>query len=403
MSTIRYLSGLAGVLGAIAITSSSLAAQERLVANRNIALSPVFETWQFADGVQHGTGNTRIQRATQLSLPITAAIAITEQWTFDVTTAFANGTVRLESDPLDPGAPTSSDLTLSGIADVRVRATGRFFDERVLLTIGAVAPSGSTNLDPEELSALRVLSAPALSFQTPLLGGGAGAIVGVVLARPAGQWGLAAGTSYEYRGRYTPATLAAGIPTPDFSPGGVVHFSLGADGLVGRHGATLTASLDVFGNDRFEARDGATPGQETRLGPVGTIDARLNLATSTFRELTLYVIDRYRTSFKRGDETVDESSGNYLDAGVQSLYPLAPRTGLLVAINARHQTGLGFESSIQTAAIASGALTLGISHAFAGGLELAPFVRGQLGTLESGDESTSVRGVAGGVTLTRRF
>jgi hypothetical protein len=400
MSTMSHVSRLARALFATAIAAAPLQAQERLVPRRSLAISPVFESWQFTDGVRLGSGSARVERARQLSLPIAASVALNDQWTVDVATAYASGTVTLDGDDAQLGA---SELTLSGLADVRVRATGRFFDERVLLTIGAVAPSGATDLERQELAALRVLSAPALSFQTPLLGGGAGAIVGVVFARPAGQWGLAAGTSYEYRGRYTPATLAAGIPTPDFSPGGVVHFSLGADGLIGRHGATVTASLDVFGNDRLEAPDGGAPGQGTRLGPVSTFDARLNLATSRFRELSLYVIDRYRTSFKRGDEVVSESSGNYLDAGVHSVYPLGPRTGLLVAVNARHQTGLGFDQGIQTAAIASGALTLGVAHVLAGGLELAPFGRAQLGTLESGDESTGVRGLAAGVTLTRRF
>jgi hypothetical protein len=325
------------------------------------------------------------------------SFAAGQRWTVDVSTAYASGTVRVDR---TDGSSGPSDYSLSGLADVRARATGRFFGDQLLLTLGAVAPAGRTSLDAEELTALRVLSAPALGFQTPVLGGGPGATVGVVVARPVGRWAWAAGTSYEYRGRYTPASVVAGLPAQDFSPGGVVHLSLGADGLLGRHGATITGSLDLFASDRLEGTGGAPP---TRLGPVATVDARLNLASEAFRQLTLYVVDRYRSSFTRDGNSVAESAGNYLDAGVQSVYPLAPRTGLLVALNGRHHTGLGFDDGIQTAAIASGALTLGVTHGWANGLELAPFARAQLGTLESGEQSTSLRGLAAGVTLTRRF
>ena len=66
-------------------------------------------------------------------------------------------------------------------------------------------------------------------------------------------------------------------------------------------------------------------------------------------------------------------------------------------------TVAAFDDGIQTAAAALGALTLGVTHAFGNGLELAPFVRGQLGRVESAGESSAARGFAGGVTFTRRF
>jgi hypothetical protein len=385
------------VAGALALLSAApLGAQERLIERGAIVFAPIFESWQLADGIRQGAGGARIERATQWSVPVALTFAAGDRWTLDLSTAYANGTVSFDREDAQLG---EREVTLAGLSDVRVRAVGRFLDERVLLTVGAVAPTGKTELAPDELSALRVLSAPALSFQTPLLGGGAGATVGIVLARPVGDWAVAAGGSYEYRGRYTPATVVAGIPTPDFSPGAIAHLSLGADGLLGAHGATIAASLDLFGSDRVQVSE--VPG--TRLGPVATVEARLDLATTSFREVTLYAVDRYRSAFERGGETVEESAGNYLDAGIRTVYPLGPRTGLLTGLNFRHQTGLGFDESIQTAAIASGALTLGITRSFANGMELAPFARAQVGTLESGDESTGVRGVAAGVTLTRRF
>jgi len=387
-----FAAGLA--LGALA---APLQAQQPLLASRAVAVTPAFESWSFGDGVTHGFGGARIERASQWSIPIAISVATGTRWTIDLSSAYAQGTVTLDRADAQLGV---SELSLAGPADVRVRATGRFLGERLLLTVGGVLPTGKTDLAGDELSALRVLSAPALSFQTPVLGGGPGATVGLVLARPVGSWALAAATSFEYRGSYTPAAIVAGMPTPDFSPGEVVHLSLGLDGLVGQHGATILGSLDLFGRDRLGDDAAIAP---TRLGPVATIDARLNLAASGFQQFTLYLVDRYRSSFSRDGATVEESAGNYLDAGIQTVYALSPRTGLLTALNARHQSGLGFDTGIQTAAIASGALTVGLTRQLGSGFELAPFVRAQLGRLESGLESTNVRGLAGGVTLGRRF
>lgn len=382
---------------ALAALAAPLQAQQSLLTSRALAVTPTFESWSFGDGVAHGFGGARLERASQWSIPIAMSVATGSRWTIDLASAYSSGTVTLDREDAQLGV---SELSLAGLADVRVRATGKFLGERLLLTVGGIVPTGKTELAADELSALRVLSAPALSFQTPVLGGGPGATVGLVLARPVGAWAIAAGTSFEYRGSYTPATIVAGLPTLDFSPGEVVHFSLGMDGLIGRHGATITGSLDVFGRDRVGEEAAIPP---TRLGPVATIDARLNVAASGFQQFAIYLVDRYRSSFSRDGVTVAESAGNYLDAGIQTVYALSPRTGFLTAINARHQSGLGFDTGIQTAAIASGALTLGITRQFGNGFELAPFARAQLGRLESGTESTNVRGFAGGVTFGRRF
>jgi hypothetical protein len=388
------------MLAASALLAGEAGAQERLVARGLLATGPQFEQWTLTDGLPHGTGGTRLSRVAQWSVPVAASTAVGEQWTVDVMTAYASGTVTLNREDPVIGA---RELTLSGPTDVRVRATGRFLGERLLLTLGANVPTGATELDAEQVTALRALSAPAFGLQAPLLGAGGAATAGLVYALPVGaSWAWAFGSSYEYRASYSPAAVSAGIATPDFSPAAAVHFSLGADGLVGRHGATLTASLDLFGEDRVGATSGAAP-PPTRLGPVATVDARLRLAAEGFRELTIYAVDRYRTSFERGGESVPESAGNYLDAGVSAVRALGARTGLLTGLNVRHHTGLAFDDGIQTAAAALGALTLGVTHAFGSGLELAPFVRGQLGRVESASESSAARGFAGGVTLTRRF
>ena len=137
--------------------------------------------------------------------------------------------------------------------------------------------------------------------------------------------------------------------------------------------------------------------------PIFTVDWQLRVATPRLRELTFYVVDRYRTQYERGGRAVEGSSGNYLDAGVRTVFPLSPSTGLLSAVNLRHQTGLKSDSTLATAATASAGLTLGLQRSLGSGFELQPFVRADYGRIKSADASASVTGLAAGITLGRRF
>jgi hypothetical protein len=171
---------------------------------------------------------------------------------------------------------------------------------------------------------------------------------------------------------------------------------------------TLGLSADLYpGQD--EIRDPAFQGSTltTQLGPVLTADWQLRVARHGFRELTLYALDRYRTSYRigssdLGSSTVPQSHGNYLDLGVRAVVSVNPRAGILVSPNFRHQTGLKSDNTVATAGIVSGTLTVGLIRSL-GSYSLQPFVRGQVGRLKTGDESTAATGLAAGVAFTARF
>jgi hypothetical protein len=281
--------------------------------------------------------------------------------------------------------------------------------DQVLVTVGANLPTGATSLDPEAFAALRVLSAPALAMQTPALGTGFGATAGVVLAREISSWAWAFGASYEMRRTYTPVSFAAGVAAPDVDPGDALHLSLGADGFVGQSGMTLALSADLFGEDELDVSTGAgaaTPRAatvRTHLGPIYTVDWQLRVANTRLRELTFYAVDRYRTPYERGGRRVDESSGNYLDAGTRAVFPLSPSSGILSTVNLRHQTGLKSDSTLATAAAAGAGLALGLVQSLGSGFSLQPFVRADYEKIKSVDASAGAWGLAVGITLGRRF
>jgi hypothetical protein len=184
-----------------------------------------------------------------------------------------------------------------------------------------------------------------------------------------------------------------------------VHLSLGTSRLFGQHSMTFGVSADFYSSEELEGSTaaGATATGESQLGPIYTADFQFDVASSRFRELTFYAVERYRSEYEQNGQKTPNSSANYLDVGFRAVAGLAPSTGLLFAINGRHQTGLDSDDLLTTAAIASGSLTLGLQQRLAGNYSLQPFVRVQGGRLESGDTSTNVTGFSGGLTLGVRF
>jgi hypothetical protein len=401
---------------AAVLVSTTAAAQERLLSTGTSSAGVVYESWHFGnDGfmqpVGAGTQSVRITSVSQLSIPVAATVSLGDRWTVDVATAYATGRVTLAAP--DTALGGTSTYTLSGVSDVRLRASGRLIGDNLLVTLGVNAPTGATSLDAREFGALRVLAAPALGLQTPVLGTGTGTTAGLVYARELNGWAWALGTSYEMRRSYAPVTVAGGVAAPDFSPGNALHLSLGADGLIGQNGLTVGVSADLYGESelRLPAQTIGGPGIQStageaatsQLGPIFTANAQFRVAARSFRELTVYAVDHYRTSYKRSGVEAPGSSGNYVDAGVRGVVAAAPATDILMALDVRHQTGLSVDNTLATAAMRSGAITIGLVRALTRGYALRPFVRGQLGRITSGDTSSTATSLAGGLMLDVRF
>jgi hypothetical protein len=395
----------AATLAAFAVVPALAAQEERLTGYRTTAISPTYQAWSFSGNLYQPTLNggdsVRIGRVTQWSVPITVAVPFGARWMLDLSGAYASSSVTLET--RDPELDTDR-YVMNGFLDTRIRLTGRFAGNNLLVTIGYNAPTGATSLNSEELAALRVIASPALSFQAPTLGTGGGGTAGLVFARQIMNWAWAFGASYEYRAAYTPVALAAGLPTLDFNPSDAVHLSLAGDGVVGAHGMTLALSVDLFAEDRLSATGQAGQAAlNTRLGPIYSAEWAFRIGATRLRELTLFLTERYRSSYERGGSSVPQSSANYLDAGVRAVFPAGPRTGFMVGVVGRHHTGLKADRSLATAAMAGAGATLGVVHTLGGGYSLQPFLRGQLGRIKTGDNSASARELAAGVTLGRRF
>lgn len=394
------------------VVATRVSAQERLVRQRVAGTSATYESISFGgDGLLQtgfaGIDTTRIAGVEQFSVPVTFGTPIGAAWRVDVTALYASGTVRYR----EKNATRTRSATLSGISDVRARATGSIIADRLFLTIGANIPTGRTSLTGMEFSVLRILAAPALGMGSSPVGAGASGTIGLVYARSIAGWEMAAGASYEHRGTFQPvAAFSAGAPSADFKPGAVVRASLSADRIIGGHRLFLALTSDRFASDRLTGVPAATaPVGElatVRLGPVYSADAQLQFAVRSLREFLVFSSYRWRSEYQREGETVPGSSGYYLDIGSRAAFPLRAQTSLVVALDGRVHSGLGVDQGLPTSGVASAASTvaLDVRH---GGLSLQPFVRVQAGSLEQrgavASGTKTFRGAGLGMSVVTRF
>ncbi len=405
MSARRFL-----IAGAAALCIAGTAsAQDRLVGLRALSGGGVFERIEFADGglLQSplvGQDSLRITSATQISFPVAASMPLGRSWTVDITTVYSSGEVGFTSG----NSNTAGTATLSGLSDVRVRTTGRFFNDGLIFTAGLNAPTGKTELSALELTAVRVLSAPALALGASPIGAGPSGTVGLLSARSLGPWAVAAGVAYEHRGSYQPvAALVAGAPSADFQPGGVIRASLGLDRLIGNNRLSITAAGDFFQTDELRAPSGSAPIAQVRLGPVFSADAQLQLGVPRVRDFVLWTAARYRSNFSRDDITVDNSSGTYFDGGLRTTVPVARSTDVIFAVDGRFHSGLEIDEGLPTSGVTSGSATLGFSQRI-GMLAFQPFARGTLGSVNArgnarDSQQANFTGVSLGLVIISRF
>lgn len=403
----RVLRMLAGV----AALPSALGAQDRLIGSRVLGVGGVAEVVQFGSvGYQQpgiaGRDSILLRRVEQYSVPVSVAIPLGTNWTFDVQSAFSY--VRLTYDPKLGTTGPQRQSTLYGPTDVRVRTTGRLFHDAVVFTAGFNAPTGQTELDAGALTVLRAQAAPALGLSAAPVGAGPSGTAGLVVAREVLGWAVAVGASYEARGIYQPvAALTAGSPVVDFVPGDVVRGSVGIDRVFGRHRVSATGAVDVFSDDRL--RDPATSvatGSTIRLGPIITSDVQLQLGVRRFREFVLWGTNRFRTRFERDGAQVAGTSGNYLDSGVRLRYPLSGGTDLLLTGEGRWHTGLSVGQGLATSGVRSGGGTIGLVSRV-GRFSVQPYIRGQGGQLRPRLSGTAPRtafwGGSAGLVLVSSF
>lgn len=392
----RRLAGILGTLTAMGVLAPTLAAQAPLGGQAGWQLSPSYAIWHFGCCTD-ATDAASIKWASQWTIPIVAAIPEGRNVTIDIASGWMTSDVALRTG----STPT---LHLSGPTDTKVRAALRFGGDALLATFGLNIPTGATNLDAEELSVQRVVGAPQLRFDSPALGTGLGGTAGLVYTRQIGSWSWGLGTSYEYRGEYTPAqAIALGLGTGivGLRPGQAVRISIGTDGLVGQSAMSVSLASTIYTKDRITTTGGATPLEPITLGPMFTGEWRLRTTAPLFRELSFYAFDRYRTAYHRGGAAVTGTSGNEAEVGAQGLIPVSPSFAFVAGLRGRHFTGLSIDNTLGTAGATLGGGNVGVQWRV-GDVALQPAIGAEFGRINTGVQNVNAHELYGSFTITSR-
>lgn len=400
----------ASLVLALAAVPSVATAQDRLLGTGAVGVGATIETVRFGgDGLKQaaltGSDSIRLKSIQQIAVPVSVAIPIGTAWTVDLQSAWSSSQLTYTN-----ANGVERTAKLSGPTDVRLRATGRLFNDGLVLTAGVNAPTGKTELTANELTVLRAAAAPALGLGAPPVGAGPSGTMGMVVAREIGGWAVALGASYEMRGTYQPiAAISAGVPSTDFEPGSVVRGSLGLERLVGAHRLSITGAVDVYSDDVLRAPGATAPIATIKLGPIVTTDVQLQLAAPRVKELVLWAANRYRTAYQRDGSEVAGTTGLYFDGGLRTSVPLSASTDLLITGDGRWHSGLEINQGIATSGVVSGGATLGLAHT-TGAFSWQPYVRAQAGSLRprtsgssAGSASSSFVGGSAGLILVARF
>jgi len=377
----------------LACAAAPAFAQGRLLGEASATAAPSLLSWRFDQPLTQDS--LVVRKAWQWSFPVSGSVRL-GRVTIDAGAAAAVGRVGLED---------GRTLELSGLTDLRIRGVARVVGDRLLVTTGVNAPVGATGLTGHEIDALGVLGAPALGFDTPTLGNGFGVTGGAVYAWQTAGWGLALGSSFESRAQYTPLEVQiAGAPAPaDLRSGNAYRFSLGADRLIGRGRLSLLFAGEVFSESRLSLATGEGD-QETRytLGPQFSGLLVLQMGVRGFRSFTITLADRYRTKFTGfAGEKAAGSSGNVLEGALELTTGGTRGAGLYLRAEGLFDSGLEVDNTITTAAMTRGSLTAGAAI-LSGRLSILPFIKAQVGHLDTGPEAATATGIGAGVSLTVR-
>jgi hypothetical protein len=351
-------------------------------------VAPTAQAWNFTC-CSNDTTTSSLQKASQLTLPLSGAFAIGRHFLLDAYVAYVMGSTTTR----DSGNVPSRTASVNGFTDMTVRGSFRLHGDDMMITLGVNLPTGLTNLDSTQFAAQEVLGAPVLQAMSPVLGSGFSGTLGLVGAKRIGSWSWGAGASYQYRVEYSPMQAAAlglgtSVTNVKLAPGSAIRASIGADGLVGSGAMAFSAAVTIYTQDELTR---TLPGDtllqtQVTLGPMIQGEWRWRTSTEAFRQLSVYAYDRYVSRYKSAGKTVPGTNGNFLYGGITGMSPFSPNWGLVTQLHGRWLTGLSIDNTLATAATVTGGAGIGL-YWVAGSFTLTPMLGAEYGQIDSGLQS----------------
>jgi hypothetical protein len=163
----------------LAVLTLPVVAQAQGFGDASWRLTPQYVGYTFEQG---GTKTT----VTELAIPLAYLLPITDRFTLDISTAYANS--RVESG--------SASSTISGLTDTQLRLNYTFGLDAVVLTAGVNLPTGQYEVSEDKIAAAGQIGNDFLAFPVSSFGNGMAGTGGVAVARSLGEWNLGLGASF---------------------------------------------------------------------------------------------------------------------------------------------------------------------------------------------------------------
>ncbi|HVZ47380.1 MAG TPA: hypothetical protein VG916_01240 [Gemmatimonadaceae bacterium] len=213
---------------------------------------------------------------TQLSVPIAFVLPVTERFTVDVSSAWADS--RVSSD----GVESSK---ISGLTDTQLRGNLSMFDGSAIFTLGVNIPTGMYKVPDAQQEAAGQIGSDFLLYPVSSMGSGTAMTGGVAIARSLGDWNLGFGGSFRYSQPFDAYQIQDAVLR--FEPGSETRVRVGLDRAVGDGRISFAGTYSTFTDDKADSTTFAT-------GARTLAQASLYMPTDNGNDWSISVWDLYR-------------------------------------------------------------------------------------------------------------
>lgn len=218
--------------------------------------------------------STTAKTVAQLSLPFAVIVPLTERFSLDVSTNWAQSTVSSSG---------TASSRISGLTDTQLRINWSL-GERTVLTLGANVPRRMYKAPDKQQEAAGQVASPFLLYPVSSMGSGLGTTAGLAQAMSFGEWNVGLGASVRVSSPFDAYQVQTRVLR--FEPGSEARVRVGVDRAFGDVRFTAGATYSMFTDDKADSTTFATGGRA--LG-----QAALAIPTSS-GEWTLSAWDLYR-------------------------------------------------------------------------------------------------------------
>lgn len=260
----------------LALAALAPAAYGQGLADLSVITGPQYVNYKIGSGSAEKT-------VTQLSIPIAFIVPVSERFTLDLSSSWADSRVS------SSGALSSK---ITGLTDTQLRGNFSFFDNSAVITVGVNIPTGMYKVPDAQQEAAGQIGSDFLLYPVSSMGSGSALTSGVALARTWGEWNVGFGGSYRYSTPFDAYKIEDDVLK--FEPGSEARFRLGLDRALGDGRVSLAGTYSTFTDDC--ARNAAASCADSTTFATGA--RTLGQATITFPtdrgSWTVGVWDLYR-------------------------------------------------------------------------------------------------------------